>query len=68
MPITGPRIEVTVDKKGVGTTSVIGIQGGSCHALSEGYENLFGDVIETVDTAEAYEEPEEVEIKSERKD
>jgi len=67
MPITGPRIEITVSPKGEATTAVFGVQGGSCRALTEGYENLFGEVEETLDTAEAYEDPEEIEIKGEQK-
>ena len=64
MATTGPRIEITVDKKGVTTTSAFGVRGGDCHLVTEPYEKLFGAVIDTVATAEAYEDPEMVEIKS----
>lgn len=59
-----PRIEITIDKKGNTQTSVFGVTGGACHAVSEPYEQLFGAVIDSIATAEAYEDPELVEIKS----
>ena len=67
MPHNGPRIEITVNKKGEGQTAVFGVQGAGCHTLTEGFEAIFGDVLETADTMEAFENPEEVEIKSEHK-
>jgi len=66
MAITGPRIEITVDPKGQTTTEVIGVPGDDCKAVSAEYEALFGDVLEHKATAEAYEEPEEIEIKAEQ--
>lgn len=64
MPTTenGPRIEIVVDKKGNPTTQVFGAPGQSCHNVSEPFEKLFGDVLETEATAEAYEDPHELEI------
>lgn len=64
MATTGPRIEIVINKKGETETSVHGVQGGSCHTVSEPYEKLFGALVETTATAEAYEDPELVEIKS----
>ena len=64
MAITGPRIEILIDRKGGTTTSVHGVTGASCHEVSAGYEALFGSLISTEATTEAYEKGEEVEIKS----
>ena len=64
MATDGPRIEITIDKKGGTTTSVFGVTGGDCHLVSAPYEALFGALVETTATAEAYEDPELVEIKS----
>jgi hypothetical protein len=64
MAITGPRIEILIDKKGGTTTTVHGVTGGGCQVVSEPYEKLFGEVTETTATHEAYEDPELVEIKS----
>jgi len=64
MAITGPRIEIIVDKKGSTATTVHGVTGGGCHTVSQPYEALFGAVTDTVATSEAYEDPELVEIKS----
>jgi hypothetical protein len=64
MAASGPRIEITINKKGETTTSVFGVTGAACHLASEPYESLFGALVETTATAEAYEDPELVEIKS----
>ncbi len=66
MPITGPRIEITVHKNGETTHEVHGAQGDSCKTASRGWEALFGEVISTQSTMEAYEEPEKVEIKGQQ--
>lgn len=62
------RIEITVDKKGNPTTKVIGCSGGDCQVVSKPYEELFGDVLETEATAEAYEDPEQIEIDIQQED
>ena len=62
--MNNPRIEITIDKKGNTQTAVFGITGGACHLASEPYEQLFGAVIDSIATSEAYEDPELVEIKS----
>jgi hypothetical protein len=59
-----PRIEIVVDKKGGTETTVHGITGGGCKVASEGYEALFGAVESEVQTHEAFEEPEQVEMKA----
>ena len=64
MATAGPRIEITINKKGETTTEVFGVTGGGCHVVSAPYESLFGAVVETTATAEAYEKEELVEIKS----
>jgi len=64
MSITGPRIEIIVDSKGVSRNEAIGIGGDGCQLATAPYEALQGDVLDTVATAEAYESPEEIEIKS----
>jgi len=64
----GPRIEILVSPKGETTTQVFGVEGGNCHALTAPYEALFGDVLSTSDTMEAYEDPHEIEIKTEQGD
>jgi len=66
MPTSGPRIEITVDPKGITRTEAIGIQGGACQLATAPYEALYGDVLDTVATSEAYEDPHEVEIKSQQ--
>jgi|15BtaG_2_1085339.scaffolds.fasta_scaffold00028_58 hypothetical protein len=63
---TGPRIEILVDKKGNPTVSAPGVGGGDCKIKSAGYESLFGDVIETQATSEAFEDEPEIEIKMEQ--
>lgn len=63
----GPRIEIIVSKNGQTTTQVFGVAGGACHVVSDAYERLFGDVVATAATAEAYEDPEQVEIKAGQK-
>jgi len=67
MAATGPRIEITVSPTGETDTKVFGVEGTSCRKLSAGWEALFGAVISSSDTVEAYEEPHDVEIKSGQK-
>ncbi len=67
MPTSGPRIEIIVDPKGITRTEAIGIQGGDCQLATAPYEIRFGDIIDVVATAEAYEDPHEVEIKSQQR-
>lgn len=67
MSYTGSRIEIIVDKKGNSTTKVIGVPGEGCRVASAPYEALFGAVASSEATNEAYESPEEVEIKTETK-
>jgi len=66
MSADGPRIEVIVDPKGVTKTTTFGLQGGACRLATAGYEARFGEVLETEATADAYEDPHEVEIKSQQ--
>lgn len=63
MPTAGPRIEITVDPKGITKTEVIGMQGERCKAASASYDKLFGEVLDTIATSEAYEDQQEIEIK-----
>lgn len=67
MAITGRRIELIISPQGEQTTHVIGATGISCRELSAPWEALAGAVMMTEDTIEAYESPEEVEIKTEQK-
>jgi hypothetical protein len=64
---SGPRIEITVNPRGETRTQVFGITGDGCKVASAEYEMLFGDVLEHTATAEAYEDPEQVEIKNQQK-
>jgi len=63
MAVTGPRIEITIAKNGETDTKVFGVEGASCRTLSAPWESLFGGVIATADTTEAFEDPELVEVK-----
>jgi hypothetical protein len=65
--LSGPRIEIIVDKTGETDTKVFGVIGAGCRALSKSWEELFGSVVSSSDTIEAYEDEHEVEIKSEVK-
>jgi len=64
--ISGPRIEITVDPKGITRTEAKEIKGGGCKLATAPYEALYGDVLDTVATAEAYEDEHVVEIKSQQ--
>jgi hypothetical protein len=65
MKITGPRVIVTVHPDGTATTAVKDVQGGNCKLASRGFESLFGNTLSMVETADAFEDPEKVEIKQE---
>ena len=67
MATTGPRIEITIAKNGETDTKVFGVEGASCRTLSSPWEALFGDVITTTDTTEAFEDPELIEVKGNQK-
>ena len=60
------RIEITVKPNGETETHVIGVAGGKCRTISAAFEGCFGAVIASNDTQEAYEPPEQVEIKAEQ--
>jgi len=60
--MNGARIEITVDKAGNATTHVFGVTGESCRVASRPFEELFGSVLTSKATEEAYERPEEVNI------
>lgn len=60
--MSGPRIEITVSPKGETQTRVFGLQGESCKVASAPYEQLYGGIISTEATSEAYEDPHEIEI------
>lgn len=61
---TGPRIEIHIDTKGNPTTKVVGVSGAVCHAITAPYEAMYGEVLDSHATTEAFEKPEEVEIKA----
>jgi len=63
--LSGPRIEITVDRTGTTSTAVFEIEGAACQTVSAGYEAVLGEVISTEATAEAYEDEHEVEIRAE---
>jgi len=60
------QVEIIIAKDGTTRTTVHGAVGDSCKLLSAPYEALFGGVIATEATADAYEDPHEVEIKAEQ--
>jgi hypothetical protein len=66
MSVSGPRIEITVSPKGQTKTEVFGVTGGMCSTLSAPYEALYGDVLDETAKNEAFEDPEQVEIKAEQ--
>lgn len=61
---SGARIEIIVDKKGDPTIMPCEIPGGKCTAATAKLEALFGEVMDTQSTTEAYEEAQEVEIET----
>lgn len=67
MSADGPRIEITINKKGDVKIEPFGIPGGACHSITEAYDRLYGPTISVETKSEAYEEPFSVELKSQQK-
>ena len=64
---TGPRIEVIVDKQGRPSIEPKEL-GARCQEATSIFDNVYGDVLSSQATAEAYEPPEEVEIDIQQSD
>ena len=57
-----PRIEMIVSPKGETEITVKGAKGARCRELTRKLEAGLGETVGSVDTAEAYEDPEQIRI------